>query len=334
MRPRSNNAEQARAGVVNDRLVVAACVSLALILRVFAVWRANDHAPNSATRLFGDEPEYNNLALGLLHGHWFDWPARLPVYPTFVAAIHALTGESYDTLFYVQAVIGALTVIPAYVLGRELLGRTTGLLTAFGVAVHWSLVMYATRELSENLYTPALMIAMIVLVKAVRTPTPARFAGAGALLGVATLIRPTALLFPVALAVALLILWRSWRIALRLAAAFTAAMALLIVPWTINNAVQYHTFLPLSTSVAVLWQGSPAYYELSQHGRTYLSIWQKELNPAERWHPSVITPGPTRGTHCRRSPGTGSDIPRPTGSAEACSVRMRSRRTGHGGRCC
>ena len=65
-----------------------------------------------------------------------------------------------------------------------------------------------------------------------------------------------------------------------MSAALIAASIATIAPWTVNNAVVYHTFLPLSTSNGQLWQGSPEYYELRQSGRSYLSIWENELNGA------------------------------------------------------
>jgi hypothetical protein len=134
---------------------------------------------------------------------------------------------------------------------------------------------------SENLYTPALLGFLLVLERARADRTRRRWAQAGMALGAVNLIRPSAFGLPVALAVGLVVVDRDRRRALRSAAVLGAASLLTIAPWTVQNAVRYDTFLPLSTSVAVLWQGSPEYYDLYQDGRSYLSIWDNELNPAE-----------------------------------------------------
>jgi hypothetical protein len=61
-------------------------------------------------------------------------------------------------------------------------------------------------------------------------------------------------------------------------AAVTVVAAL--VPWTIHNRRTYGVTHPLTPSTAVLWQGSPEYYELWREGRSYLDIWTVELNGA------------------------------------------------------
>ena len=70
------------------QVALALALLVGLVLRLAVVARANSEAPNNASRLFGDEPDYNNLALGLLDGVWFNWPSRMPLYSTFVAAVH------------------------------------------------------------------------------------------------------------------------------------------------------------------------------------------------------------------------------------------------------
>lgn len=114
-----------------------------------------------------------------------------------------------------------------------------------------------------------------------QTPSVRRFVVAGALLALTTYVRPATAAFPLALVCLLLLLRWGWRRAARYAAVFAATTWLLLVPWTVHNAIQYDTFLPLTTNIATLWQGSPEYYDLYEDGRTYLSIWQVELN-AER----------------------------------------------------
>jgi 4-amino-4-deoxy-L-arabinose transferase-like glycosyltransferase len=264
-----------------ERLILAAIVVVAVAVRLWRVLDANADAPNSADRLFGDEPDYDNLARGLLDGRWFDYPARLPLYPVFVAGVHLVSGRDYDVLLYVQAVVGAGAVVLTWWLGRRVVGPGAGLVAAVIVALHRGLAAEAARVHSENLYTPALLGFLILLERARTGRTLRVWAGAGVALGVVNLIRPSAFGLPIALGVGLLVVERDRRSALRSVAVLGAASLVTIAPWTAHNAVRYDTFLPLSTSVAVLWQGSPEYYDLYQDGRSYLSIWRTELNPEE-----------------------------------------------------
>src|ERR1700692_869488 len=85
------------------RLLVGAIVFVALAVRVLIVYRANRHAPNNATRLSGDEPEYDSFARNLLAGHWSVSPIRGPGYPLLLAVLRLITGGNYDLILYCQA---------------------------------------------------------------------------------------------------------------------------------------------------------------------------------------------------------------------------------------
>ena len=62
-----------------------------LALRLHAAWLNNLGRPNGPARFLGDERSYNDLALGLLRWHTFDWEGRVPLYPAWLAFVHAVT---------------------------------------------------------------------------------------------------------------------------------------------------------------------------------------------------------------------------------------------------
>jgi hypothetical protein len=261
----------------HSALAVLLVVLLALGLRLHAAWMVNTTRPDTAARLSADEPGYDSLARGLLAGEGLTWPGRVPGYPLWLAAIYWTTGGSYAPVLYVQAFVGALAVLLTYVLGRRFFGHGPGLVAALGAAVHFVLIQQSVRFLSEILFTPAILLVTLALVRAVELPSLGRLALAAAAIGGANLIRPTLFLFPLFL-VLLLPLMLPRRHVGRAAAVLVLVSGLVILPWMVRNYLRYDALLPLATSNAILWQGSPEYYRLIRDQRyTYLQVWNEVL---------------------------------------------------------
>ncbi len=261
-------------------LTLSVLVLVALLLRLQTAWQRNHASPDAlALRLVGDEIDYEGLADALLQGAFFPWPGRVPAYPLFIAATYYALGErSPAKLLYVQALIGAVVVPLTYLLARRLTGIIPALGAAGIVALDDSLIDQAWQIYAEILYTPLLLVVLLVLLWALQAPRLGRFAWAGASMAVLTLCRPTSALFPLLLP---LLLPRGWRLEQKVGAflVYGLAMATVIAPWTYHNWRQYHRFLPLSISGGALWQGSPEFYHLVQRHRNHLDIWANELNP-------------------------------------------------------
>jgi 4-amino-4-deoxy-L-arabinose transferase-like glycosyltransferase len=259
------------------RWAVLLIVCLGLFLRLYAAWEVNGVHPDTPARLSADEPGYDNLARELLAGEGLSWPGRVPLYPVWVAGLHYLTGYSYARAIYIQCLVGALSVWLTFVLGRDLFGRHVGMLAALGAAVNIVLVRQSVRILSEILFTPLILIVAISFVRAVRAPTPGRFAWTGLWIGLANLVRPTLVAFPVAAAAAIVYMLGPRR-GSKHAAALLLAATLVVLPWVIRNYLKYDAIYPLATSNAILWQGSPEYFHLIRHeGYTYLDVWNKVI---------------------------------------------------------
>ncbi|CAN5406290.1 hypothetical protein BH10PLA1_BH10PLA1_00130 [soil metagenome] len=246
--------------------------------RLALVAQINHASPDNVSRLSGDEPGYDGIAMELLHGEFFKWPFRVPVYPTFVAAVYVCFGHSPAAVIVVQALLSACIIPLTYWLGSYVAGRTAALIGAGFVAVNYEMAFQSTRIYSEVVFTVLLLLMVLTFYHAQRHPTAKRFTLSGVLLGLMNLCRPTGLLLPVALAAALPSRWPFFRRA-RLIAVLTLAMALCIAPWTLHNYRRFHTFLPLAVSTGVLWQGSPEFYHETQKGKTLLDVWQTNLNP-------------------------------------------------------
>ena len=109
---------------VRAEIWLGVLILLALGLRLLA-WRWHE-----LYDLGGDEREYFNQALTLLREHVYVELnlMRPPLYTGFLAAGMYLFDSLVQRLRLIQALIGALTVVPIYLLTQQLFGRRAGLI--------------------------------------------------------------------------------------------------------------------------------------------------------------------------------------------------------------
>ena len=162
-----------------------------------------------------------------------------PLYPYVLAVLLLLGRGSLVFVRVAQAAIGAATAALTGALGARLFGRTVGMVAGLACALAASLVLFDLELLSEVVFVPLCIGALLALERATRDPAPARLLAAGAMLGLAAIARPNVLLFaPVALVWCVAALrGRGWRIAglARGGLLFAAGVALPILPVTLEN---------------------------------------------------------------------------------------------------
>jgi 4-amino-4-deoxy-L-arabinose transferase-like glycosyltransferase len=189
-----------------------------------------------------------------------------PGVPLFVAGIYELTGGEHERFARVMlAVIGTLSVLFAYLIGRRLIGRLPSrprsgevgwegvrpaLLGAFVVAIYPALLEYQGMLMGEPLAATLLSGAVLAVLWAWDEQAGwARWLLAGALFGALALVRPEYL--GIAGLVAIVVFAREaagdWRLSLLRASIFLAALGLVVIPWTVRNAVALDRFVPIST---------------------------------------------------------------------------------------
>ena len=188
-----------------------------------------------------------------------------PGLPLLVAGLYEVTGGVHERLArVVLALIGTLSVLFAYLIGRRL-GRTSSvknphqgvedspiawatLAGALVVAIYPALLEYQGMLMSEPLAATLLSGGVLAALWAwdggsVRWLLP------GALFGALALTRPEYL--GVTVLVSLVIAARSlrgdWRASLLPAAVFLAAALVVIAPWTLRNTVALDRTVPIST---------------------------------------------------------------------------------------
>lgn len=174
-----------------------------------------------------------------------------PGLPLFVAAVYATAGDADLRLArLVLAVIGSLSVLFAFLIGRRLAGPDAGLLAAVPVAIYPALLEYQGMLMTEPLAATLLSGGVLAFMRALSRPGVWAWALPGLLFGALAMVRPEYLVIGAAVPlIALLALRpvRGRRGAAAAAAVLAVAFLVPIVPWTVRNIVVLDRFVPIST---------------------------------------------------------------------------------------
>ena len=252
---------------------LVAILLLGLGLRIGEAW--DGRAP------VYDAQAYAAIAANLDEGNGFTVGAQAtqpssnysPGLPLFVAGLYAVTGGVHERLArIVLALIGTLSVLFAYLIGRRLTGlprdgpiqrtlkngpyrdaKSAGaefvpaLVGAFAVAIYPALLEYQGMLMSEPLAATLLSGGVLAALR-VSDGERWRWLLPGGLFGALALTRPEYLGIAVLVAgVIFLREVRDWRRSLARAAVFLLAAFVVIAPWTLRNAVALDRFVPIST---------------------------------------------------------------------------------------
>jgi len=260
----------------NIRARLWAVLAIAFALRLSAILAVDqpERVPRSVDE--SDAPTYYVLADHLLDGTGYRYAPgeaptakRTPGYPLFLAAVLKVSGGKFTAVRIAQALTEVATTFLVFGLGLLAFGSApAGLLAALGYAVYVPAIQSTTYIMTETLYTFFLVGAVALTLLAMRARIYLLYAVAGVTFGASTLVRPGAILLPVALLAVGIALsaWVgfergvgrvlgerhsagiglvSWRGLVILVAAFAASL----LPWVIRN--QQALGSPVVTSTLV-----------------------------------------------------------------------------------
>lgn len=232
---------------------VAAIVAVAFVLRALwaLVYGRVEAGPHDA--LFY-QIAANNLANGDGFSYLFGEPSAHwpPGYPFLVSLGYIVFGTHVKLGLALNVVLGAATAGLLYVVARRMLGRPAGLVAGAAFALLPSAIFFTGLFLAESTY-----IFMLVAFLALALFLPDRGwkpVALGVAAGLAALTKGEGILL---LVIPLAMWWGLPRGAwLRRAAVLVVAMALTVAPWTIRNAIQMDSFIPVATNASTtLWSG-------------------------------------------------------------------------------
>jgi 4-amino-4-deoxy-L-arabinose transferase-like glycosyltransferase len=248
--------QSACGGRLGATIAIAICL-LGLGLRL-------DYAIDAPQRPVDDARAYERIAAALYSGQGYtqgEAGAHLqsasnyqPGLPLLVTGIYELRGAADpEAARIVLALLSALAVPFAFLLGRRLAGPGAGLIAALPVAVYPALLEYSGMLMTEPIGS-ALMAGMVLLFLRAREH-PQRtwpWALCGIAIGAAAMLRPEYLLLILVLP-ALALLPRAGsrsrpdRRQLGRAALMASCAVLVVLPWTARNYVAFDRVVPIST---------------------------------------------------------------------------------------
>lgn len=276
-------------------LGIGLAAAIALAVRVTYVLTVGRRVP-----LMGDAATYRLLALHLADGAGYVRPYELirgdevptaefpPLFPALLSlAVRAgITGTT--ALKLVMTPFGAATAAIIGVLGRVLGGPAVGVIAALIAAVYPMLFQPDAALMPETLAALFVAAAVLLALLATQRHSPALWVATGATLGLGALVRAEIAALAPLLAIPLILRVRRERRDLVHAAALFAAVAAVVLPWTVRNAIRLDHFVPVSNNVGGLILGSncPPAYDGRSRGLWFFDCYDRveanDLDETER----------------------------------------------------
>ena len=221
--------------------------ALALLARLALVAWAHARFP-----AVEDGHYYDVLAHRLASGEGYTWlwpdgavtyAAHYPVgYPALLALAYVVFGASPAVAMTLNALLGAGSAFGAHrLVDGDGVARWRPLAAGLAMALHPALVPYTAALMTEGVTAALLVVAAAIANGARKSDRPwPRIAGAGIVMGVATLVRPQSLVLAPVLGALGARAGAGVRARLARAVAATAVALACIAPWTARNCVRMH----------------------------------------------------------------------------------------------
>jgi hypothetical protein len=168
-----------------------------------------------------------------------------PGYSLVIASVYSFK-PSDAAIQFVQITLDSLSDVLIFVIVAEWLplgaGVVAGLLAAFSPQLAWNSVLL----LPDASSVLPILLAILLLARAVRNPRLVMFIAIGALVGVSCWLRANALFLSLFFAAATLLIIKERPPAWRFALSVICGTVLVVLPLTMRNAIVFHRFIPLS----------------------------------------------------------------------------------------
>ncbi len=193
----------------------------------------------------------NIHAVDITRGVWFynseNLPsARRPIgYPVVLGVFYKLFGVSTAVAYGLHLALHLATILLLYLIGKRLFGEGPGLLAAFLFSIY-PISIYSIKLITdENLFLSIWYAGLYLLIRDIsgrRIPfAPLWY---GIIFGYAAMTRTHVIFMPLVVALAYLLVKRSWRKIITAFIITALAMQLVNLPWILRNYHVWKTFVP------------------------------------------------------------------------------------------
>lgn len=262
---------------LSTRTWLAVFVAIGLLLRLGLAIRLGLNEP---PRPGSDQYEFDTYAWNLAQGNGYRGLSpnvtdqnhltayRPPGVSAVWAGLYVVLGHRYDAVRITHCLVGALTILVVYAIGKRVFDQNVGLIAAGVFAVWPQSLLYSVGLQSEPLGTLSFLWALLECLRFAETLGWRRALGAGLLLGYSILCRPAGFFM-----LPLVCIWVVWQFrhdlkSLRQACLIPIAAILPFIPWTVRNYLVLGELVPISTAGgSALLQGNnrivatdPKYY--------------------------------------------------------------------------
>lgn len=260
---------------LRTRLALIALIALAVrVIYTLAIGREdNPESPfgdafffHSVANLIADGRGYSHPFYALVQGYDAPTAAHPPLWPLVLAVVSelGLNGETGHRL--VGNLVGTGSVVLTGVLGARVGGERVGLLAAGMAAIYPVFIGADGSLMSESLAGLLVLAALLCAYRYLDSPRPLSAAVLGIAIGAAALCRSEAAALLVVLALSLV--WMAGR--RRDFAIVLCAASVIVMPWTVRNALVFDAFVPIATNAGSVIGGANC--EAAYHGR-YTGSW-------------------------------------------------------------
>ena len=219
-------------------------LALALVARIGAVLTMGNGFH------FADEAIYVDTARRLSDGGGFGAEyQQAPGYPVLLMLLSLGLSEQLPFLRAGQAIVAALGTLPVFWLAQRMFGHRAAIAAGLVYALDPLLVIASGLLYPEASAAVLLTASVLIAVGAAERNAVGRSALVGALLGLAVLLRPVALVLPpiVGAWIALTVAARPARKAAHLGA-LCVTLVLVLAPWTVRNYRLHGRLVPPATA--------------------------------------------------------------------------------------
>jgi len=199
---------------------------------------------------------YYEIANSISAGHGFSRSVappyipdsvRMPLYPLFIMGILKIFG-SYKALFIIQALLGSLSAVLAYFIAKEFITEKWSAGVGFLTALEPYTAYLTGIVLTETFFTFVFLCFVYFFLRYLKGKSMRMLALTSALLGIATLIKPTTQYLPILMLA--LVWWNSGfnfrKFLLKEVPVVLGIFLIILSPWIYRN---YETFGNMSLNV-------------------------------------------------------------------------------------
>jgi Tfp pilus assembly protein PilF/4-amino-4-deoxy-L-arabinose transferase-like glycosyltransferase len=191
-----------------------------------------------------DAQYHDQWAQSILEGEDFTGGVffRAPLYPYFLAMTYRIFGHNYFTPRLIQFLIGSLSCVLIFFLGRKLFNRKTGMIAGFLACLYGVFIYFEGVLLIPVLLVFLDLLLILSLLWAAKKPSYGRWALSGGLLGLSAVARPNILLVGVGLLLWIILHFRGKdkgrAKSFAYAGCFVLGAILIISPVTLRNYIK------------------------------------------------------------------------------------------------